>query len=359
MDILSDILSLLKLQGTLYFRTSFTSPWGVTVPAFEHVARFHFVHRGRCFAHVDGVDAPVPMEQGDLVIITRGAGHTLCCDVKNKAGTPLEQVVRESGFDGTGVLVYGDPDSDLETQLICGHCAFDAEARHPLLDAVPPVIHIRNNGDATQSWLESTLRVIGAEAGRGEPGGDLITIKLTEIIFAQALRTYLSTQGKDRTVFAAIANPQIRRALTAIHADPARSWSVDALAQEAGLSRTSFAGQFKALMSQTPHSYITAWRMQLARGLLVETVLPMIEIAERSGYGSEAAFSRVFKKQFGVPPAKYRRDRAGGNPSRPADTGSVRERLPEPQRTGLLSRTWERVRELSSGAPADGADRRA
>lgn len=309
MDVLSDILSLMKLKGTLYFRTSFTSPWGVAVPSFEDVARFHYAHRGRCYALVDGVEEPVLLEQGDLVIITRGAGHTLCCDIKNFSAKKLDQVVSEAGFTGSGVLVYGEPGTDLETQLICGHFAFDPEARHPLMDALPPVIHIRDYGDTSYSWLEATLRVIGGEAGRGDLGGDLIAMKLTEIIFAQAVRTYLANDGRNQLVFGAIANPNIRRALEAIHDDPSKQWSVDALAREAGLSRTSFAASFKELMAVTPHHYITSWRMQVARKLLTETDLPMIEIAERSGYTSEAAFGRVYKKHFSVPPATYRRDR--------------------------------------------------
>jgi len=347
MDILSDILGTLKLKGTLYFRTSFTSPWGVTVPAFENVSRFHFAHRGRCFALIDGVRDPVAIEQGDLVIITRGAEHTLCCDIKNPSARRLDQVVEEAGFTGSGVLVYGEPGSDLETQLICGHFAFDPEARHPLMEALPPVIHIRNYGDAAQAWLETTLRVIGGEAGRGELGSDLIAMKLTEIIFAQAVRAYLSGEGRNRLVFAAIADPHVRRALEAVHGDPAAPWTVETLAREAGLSRTAFAALFKELMALTPHQYVTGWRMQLARRLLSETGLAMIEIAERSGYSSEAAFGRAFKKHIGVPPAEYRR-RGASVQGRSAAGMPVRQAKGESERKrgrGRLAETWNAVRE--------------
>lgn len=349
MDILSDILSLMKLTGTLYFRTSFTSPWGVTVPAFENVARFHFAHQGRCFAHVDGVAEPVLLEQGDLVIITRGAGHTLCCDIKNKTAKQLDQVVAESGFTGTGVLVYGEPGTDLETQLICGHFAFDPEARHPLMDALPPVIHLRNYGDVSHTWLDSTLRVIGAEAGRGQLGGDLIAMKLTEIIFAQAVRTYLSNEGHEQIVFSGFANPNVRRALDAIHSDPARSWTVEMLAREAGLSRTSFAALFSELMAVTPLQYITGWRMQLARRLLIDTSLPMIEVAEKSGYRSEAAFGRVFKKHFACPPAEYRRHKpavgavAGTRMQGPDEQEAIPAEGSELV-AGAIAKTWQKVR---------------
>lgn len=308
MDLLSDILSRLRLTGTLYFRTSFTSPWGVKVPSFQSVSRFHFAHKGACFVRIAGVEHPVPLQQGDLIIISRGAGHTLYCDpTTEEAALPLDDVVNRSGFTGNGVLMYGEPGTNQETQLVCGHFAFDPDADHPLLEALPPFIHVRNYGETAGRWMENTLRVIGAEAGREQLGGDLIALKLSEIVFAQALRSYLQGAGADRPVLAAFADPDISRALKAIHDAPDHPWSLDELAGVARMSRTSFAGKFTRAMAMPPLGYITRWRMQLARQLLVETHAPVIEIAERVGYHSEAAFGRVFKRTFDTGPAAYRR----------------------------------------------------
>lgn len=309
MDLLSDILSRLKLSGTLYFRTSFTSPWSIRVPAFENVSRFHFAHKGRCLVRIAPDEPPVHLEQGDLVIITRGAAHTLFCDPKTEnLAVQLDSVVQESGFTGSGALVYGEPGTDHETQLVCGHFAFDPHARHMLLEALPSHIHIQNYGEAAGSWMESTLRVIGSEAGRAQPGGDLIALKMSEIIFAQALRSYLASPDADRPVIAGFADPGIARALAAIHKDPAHGWSLEELATIAGMSRTSFATRFADRMTTTPLGYITHWRMQLAQQQLVHSDDPIIEIAESVGYHSEAAFSRVFKKHHLTPPATYRRN---------------------------------------------------
>jgi len=308
MDLLSDILSRMRLSGTLYFRTSFTSPWGVRVPPFENVSRFHFAHRGRCFVRVADEPKPVSLEQGDLIIITRGATHTLYCDPTTESqALPLDLMVEVSGFQGSGTLVYGDPGTSHETQLVCGHFAFDKNANHPLIDALPSHLHIRNYGEAAGSWMESTLKVIGAEAGRNGMGSDLIALKLSEIIFAQALRTYLASDGADRPVLAGFSDAQISRALNAVHNAPEFRWTLEDLAKVAGMSRTSFATKFAQLMSMTPVAYITHWRMQIARQQLAETDQAIIDIAESTGYQSEAAFGRVFKKYFATPPARYRR----------------------------------------------------
>ena len=308
MDLLSDILSRMQLSGTLYFRTSFTSPWSIRVPAFENVARFHFAHKGRCFVRIEGEDTPVPLEQGDLVIIMRGASHTLYCDptTENQA-VLLDQVVEKSGFTGKGALVYGEAGTSYETQLVCGHFAFGENAQHLLIDALPSHIHIRNYGHTAGAWMENTLKVIGNEAGREHMGSDLIALKLSEIIFAQALRTYLENEGAGLPVLAGFADANIARVLTAIHERPGHAWTLETLADRAGMSRTAFVTRFSECMTMTPLGYITHWRMQIARQQLADSSEPIIQIAEQVGYGSEAAFSRVFKKHHASAPATYRR----------------------------------------------------
>jgi len=250
----------------------------------------------------------VQLSQGDLVIITRGAAHTLFGSREvEQPIVPLEQVLTETGFNGSGTLVYGDAASSQETQLVCGHFSFDHKAHHPLLDALPAHIHIRDYGVEAANWMESTLRVIGAEAGRENMGGDLIALKMSEIIFAQALRHYIRNARSNEPVLAAFADERIALALKAIHDDASFPWTLDNLARVAGLSRTAFSTTFASYMSTTPLGYITQWRMQIARQLLLETKEPIIKIAVSVGYQSEAAFGRVFKRYFDIAPASYRR----------------------------------------------------
>lgn len=307
-DLLSDILCRLELTGTLYFRTSFTSPWGVRVPSFRNVARFHFAHKGGCFVRVAGASNLVVLGQGDLIIIPGGAEHTLFCDPNSEGqAIALDTVVEESGFTGHGALVYGEPGSHQETQLVCGHFAFDEEASHPLIDALPACIHIENHSETAGRWMDSTLSVIGEETARGGVGGDFIAIRMAEIIFAQALRSYLANEGADQPVLSAFTDKNIAPVLGVIHADPSRRLTLEFLSRVAGMSRTSFIAKFSESLSMTPLKYVTFWRMQFARQQLLRSERSLLVIAEAVGYQSESAFSRVFKKHHGVAPATYRR----------------------------------------------------
>lgn len=307
LDLLSDILTRLSLRGTLYFRTAFSEPWGVQVPAFENVARFHFAHRGDCVVRVSETGETVNLEQGDLAIIPHGAAHSLCCRHTSPDHVlPLDRVLEDSGYDGNGTLVWGGDEPGREVQLICGHFSFSRGARHLILDRLPPIIHIANYGEAAGQWLEATLRVIGSEAGGARLGGDLIAQKMSEAIFAQAIRTYIEQQGAQGHALSGFANPQIARALTAFHSAPAQSWTVEGLAREAGMSRTGFAQTFTGRMGVTPMQYLTSWRIQIARDGLAERRLNVADVAELTGYASESAFSRVFKKEVGLSPAAFR-----------------------------------------------------
>lgn len=314
LDLLSDILTRLSLQGTLYFRTSFTPPWGVHVPSYQNVARFHFAHRGECLVHLPQSGDTVRLAQGDLVLIPHGAEHMLFCSTTGKeAVLSLDRVIEASGYTGEGVLVYGGDEDDRDTQLICGHISYGVQGRagagHMLLDRLPPYLHIQDYGEARGAWLEATLRVIGAEAGKDRLGGDLIALKMSEALFAQAIRVHLESLSPDDSSLAGFADPQLSRALSAFHKAPAQSWTVEQLARIAGMSRTGFAQSFSAKMGVTPMQYLTTWRMQIACQGLVEQGLNVADAAELAGYASEAAFSRVFRKQIGVSPAAYRMQR--------------------------------------------------
>jgi len=306
LDPLSDILTRLSLRGTLYFRTSFAEPWGVRVPAFRNVARFHFMHRGEAVVRVAGVDAPVLLVQGDLIVIPHGAPHTLSCrHTGPDEALPLDDVLSRSGFPGYGTLVWGGDERLHDTQLICGHFALTEGSRHLLIERLPSYIHLRGYGEEAGAWLEATLKIIGAEAGRGRLGGDLIALKMSEAIFAQAIRAHIEGTQKGDGV-SGFADPHLRRALTAFHRSPTLDWTVAGLAREAGLSRSAFAARFSEQLGVTPMAYVLSWRMQVAREALTARGISVTEAAEVSGYASESAFSRAFKKEIGISPAVFR-----------------------------------------------------
>ncbi len=308
LDLLSDILTNLSMRGTIYFRTSFTKPWGVAVPNYENVARFHFAHRGSCLVRVAGVADPIDLAQGDLIIIPHGASHALYCGHDpDRTIMPLDTVLEASGFDGSGVLVYGGDDPQSETQLICGHFSFDPQARHILMERLPPYIHLKNYGEHAGRWMEATLRMIGDETGGSKMGGDLIALKMSETIFAQAIRSFIEGRDAPEWGLGAFSDKNVSRALDAFHKAPTESWTVEALAQKAGMSRTGFAVQFQKLMKMTPIDYVTKWRMEIAKKVLSSPKASLADAAESAGYASDSAFARTFKKETGQTPAEFRR----------------------------------------------------
>ena len=300
------------MSGSLYFRTSFTSPWGVDIPPYENVSRFHYVHRGRCFAKLDSQENVLCLEQGDLIIITRGARHQLF-EPLDATITDLDTLVEDVGFTGRGAFIVGEPETGHKTQLICGHFAFDPRAKHVLLESLPDYIHVKDYGTASPDWLDNTLKMIGSELEHGKLGGDLIALRLSEVIFTQAIRHYIENEGGSRPGIAGIADSKIRVALNVLHESPGDAWTVEALAKIAGMSRTAFSNRFNELVGNSPLNYLIDWRMQIARQMLTDTEYPIIEIALRTGYQSEAAFGRIFKKHFNIPPAGFRRSLAKGN----------------------------------------------
>lgn len=308
LDLLSDILTNLSMRGTLYFRTSFTSPWGVAVPAYENVARFHFAHRGQCLVAVAGVADHVSLAQGDLIIIPHGASHELFCEYEpDRTVMQLDTVLEESGYDGSGVLVYGGNEPNSETQLICGHFSFEKHARHVLIERLPPYIHLKNYGESAGKWMEATLRLIGDEAGGQRMGGDLIALKMSEAILAQAIRSFFESNDAPEWGLGAFSDTHLRRALEAFHKAPAKTWTVETLAQAAGMSRTSFAVLFQKKMVMTPMQYVTSWRIEIAKKLLSNPATTLTDAAEGAGYASDSAFSRVFKKETGLTPAGFKK----------------------------------------------------
>jgi AraC-like DNA-binding protein len=308
LDLLSDILTNLSMRGTLYFRTSFTRPWGVAVPSYENVARFHFAHRGACLVAVDGVGDPVHLAQGDLIIIPHGASHDLMSGpVLEKTVMPLDRVLEQSGYNGSGVLVFGGDEPHSETQLICGHFSFEPHARHILMDRLPPYIHLKNYGEHAGKWMEATLRVIGDEAGGKRIGGDLIALKMSEAILAQAIRSFIESSDAPEWGLAGFSDKNLRRALDAFHKAAHESWTVESLAHAAGMSRTSFAVLFQKKMAMTPMEYVTGWRIEIAKRMLAVPSTSMADVAESAGYASDSAFARVFKKETGLTPVGFRK----------------------------------------------------
>ncbi|MEM9557163.1 MAG: AraC family transcriptional regulator [Acidobacteriota bacterium] len=302
MDVLSEILDQLEMRGSLYFSTAFSAPWSIDVPADTNVCRFHVVVQGPCRITVTETGDALDLAKGDLVLVPHGNAHWLQSDVDEPL-RPLPEVLAEGHLDD-GRLRWGG--GGAETRMVCGYFDFDKETTHPLLDALPGLIPVRATSSYDFTWIDNLTRFIGQEAGSGRPGSDAIARRLSEVLFIQVVRQYADTAPSAVPVLSAIVHPQLGRALRAVHAEPGGSWTVDAMAGAAALSRTAFAESFHRLVGQPPMTYLTQLRMRHARRLL-RTELATAAVGERVGYQSEAAFHRAFKRAYGLGPGAYRR----------------------------------------------------
>ena len=195
-----------------------------------------------------------------------------------------------------------------QSVLLVGIFYFGDRRKNPLLTALPPVLVVRGGEGRNASWLKMTLSAIAEELAEEQPGSHLVIAKLADLLFMQSLRAFLATDHQNSVGWMrGIMNPLVGRAISCMHAAPERRWTLQALAEEVGCSRAVFAHRFSALVGQGAISYLTAWRMHVAAGLLLDGSDNIGTVASRVGYESEAAFSIAFKRWAGISPSGYRR----------------------------------------------------
>ncbi len=306
MDVVSDILGTLKLHGSLYFRTEFRAPWSVRVPVERDVVRFHLVASGDCWVTVGGRAEPIALTTGDFIVIPHGADQVLS-DEQGRPPEALDDVLRAAEFTGEGPLRLGPVEGTRVAKIVCGFCEFDSGADHPLMRSLPGYILIRGVDAMAYSWLAEALRFLTYEAHSDNLGQSAVVDRLAEILFIQAVRVHSESAGHEAGYFAGLADPPIYRALSAMHLQPERPWTLPILAKEVGLSRSLLSERFRHLVGQPPMQYLTEWRLQKARQMIAESGISIEQVAWRVGYQSLPSFSRLFKRHFGVSPGRYRR----------------------------------------------------
>lgn len=219
----------------------------------------------------------------------------------------MDEVIQKSGFAGEGPLMWGSGDGMEPTSLICGQFSFASDQGALLVKSLPPFIHIKHTETLNHGWLADAMKFTAYEANSWQPGSEAVVNRLSEIVFVQTVRAYAQTHKAGAGILAALSDPQIGRALQALHRDPAFNWTVDDLAHQAGMSRTLFSERIKEVLGVSPITYLTQWRMELAREALVDRHCNVTEVSEKVGYQSLPAFSRAFKKHFGLGPGEVRR----------------------------------------------------
>jgi AraC-like DNA-binding protein len=303
-DVLADVLSTLELRSELYFRASFRGPFATIVPAEPARIRFHIVASGQCWVS-QGEDAGVLAGPGDLVLVPHGAAHLLS-DAPGTSARPLADVLADAESPSKREVQVGEGEET--AALVCGHFLYRRDAIHPVFAALPPLLHVRAGAGRRFDWMDALMQHLDDEVRRDEAGGDEIIRRLSEILLIEALRASLAADASNARSLGALADPQIRRVLEAIHQTPSRRWTLEGLATMGGLSRSVLSERFRALLDTTPMRYLASWRLEKARYLLQDGTRGVGEVAAEVGYASEAAFNRVFKARFGQPPGQLRRN---------------------------------------------------
>ena len=299
-DALSDILRTMRLRSVVYFRSDFPPSWGMEVRG-QGPARFHIVVRGSCWVGSSVLDRSHLASAGDILLFPFGDDHWLAENENNErfSGEEITEAIwrNEKPFGGEGI----------STTMLCGHFEFNADFDSPLLSELPRMIHVRGSDREHLTWLASATNAIILETGSGRPGSDVVAERLAEVLFIQVLRSHIEQHNRNTGLLAALGDTYIAKALNLMHSRVSHPWTLEELAAETGMSRSSFAARFREVLGHTPMHYLTDWRMTRARQLLEETTFSMMEIAERTGYNSEAAFNRAFKRRFGKTPGTVRR----------------------------------------------------
>jgi AraC-like DNA-binding protein len=307
-DAMTSVIDALRVRGHVYCRTEVSAPWGIAF-AKSDLAHFHIIETGPCWLRLEGSRHGTRLASGDVALLLHGTGHVLS-DAPRSRALPLEQWVgKEAASPGVSVLRGGG--GGVEARFVCGTFSFERALRHPLVMQLPPLLHIRSGQGRSERWLPRTLRFLAEETRTTRLGTGTIVSRLTDIIFVQALRAWMDGRPTgEATWSAALRDRRIGAALDRMHESPGRHWTVASLAEEIGMSRSPFAERFKRLVGEAPLTYLTRWRMLTASAWLETSDVAIGEIAERTGYRSEAAFTKAFKRQFGLSPAVFRRRHA-------------------------------------------------
>jgi len=321
-DILSDVLRSVRLRGALFFFVNGHRGWAAEAPAAreiaslampgaEHVMEYHMVTEGQCWAAIVG-ENPVRLKAGDVVLFPHGDPHVLSSAPGMRAPVAAKEYLGHAGrppfsvrLDGPMPAREGDPG---ETTIVCGFLGCDLRPFNPLIASLPRLLHLAARDE--QGWSALFMRQAVIESHGDRPGSQAVLERMSEMMFVDAMRQYVeSLPAESAGWLAGLRDRFVGRALALIHEDPAHDWSVEALGQRVGLSRSALHERFAQMIGQAPMQYLANWRMQVAATLLRETGAPVAAIAQEVGYDSEAAFARAFKRAVGKPPATWRRER--------------------------------------------------
>jgi AraC-like DNA-binding protein len=327
-DTLSHVLRSIRLRGAVFFYISCGEDWAAeappgaevrasVMPGLDHVMEYHVMAKGRGWAGLPG-EPPVQLDAGDIVIFPRGDAHIMSSapgmrPVKQEPewvyahrGDPKPIPVNYLGADR---MSFDAPLPDAPTNLVCGFLGCDLRPFNPLIASLPRLLHLPAAPE--NAWIVQLMQQAVSASQNRQPGSEAVLERMSEMMFVDAVRRHLERLPEEATGWlGGLRDRYVGKALGLLHAQPARDWNVDVLAKEVALSRSALYDRFVQYLGQPPMQYLANWRMQVAANLLRQGDMPVASIALETGYESEAAFARAFKRYVGRPPATWRREMA-------------------------------------------------
>ena len=309
---MSETLVSVDLAGDFAVDCCFTAPWAYhslyadiaatrMARGAELVVVCHLVTEGACYVEIDGMD-PVLVSAGEAIIFPRADAHRLVSEAGIEACATFDVTQTHRPFR----LCYGGGGG--VTRLVSGFLACDRRLGRMLLVGLPRLVKVNMADAAAGAWLQASIVYAIKEARSNQPGSACMLSKLAVILFVEVLRTYMGERADARVGWlSALRDEVVGSALDALHEHPERAWTLQDLAQVAGISRSVFAERFMQLVGCPPIQYLTQWRMYLAGQLLRQNKVPLATVALEVGYQTDTAFSRAFRREYGVPPATWRR----------------------------------------------------
>lgn len=315
-DPLAEALHYLRMDGMFYCKSELTVPWGVFLPPIPDCLWFHVITSGECVL-IDSQERHHRLRRGDVVILPHGAGHRAAEPVDTPTPVVFD-LAHEYISRQYAILRYGGPPStetpkqpSKQTDLVCGVVQFDHPAARSLIEMLPEIIHIDAAHAAGWQWFPSLLALMSNETQAARAGGEAVVTRLCDILVIQAIRWWIDNDpGAQTGWLGALRDPAIGESIAAIHRDPSVDWTVQTLAERVAMSRSAFSARFSELVGESPMTYVTKWRMYVATDLLREQKQSIAQVASQTGYRSEAAFSRAFKRVMGYPPSTARKPAA-------------------------------------------------
>ncbi len=312
-DPLSDVLGSIRLTGGVFLDAQFTEPWAVLshmTPTDRRlfdlqpaqIIAFHFVLSGKLIAEVDGEPA-IEAEQGDIVLVPRNEPHRLLSS-HNVEAVDAHKLMSGSGPQDMIQIRHGGGGN--KTHMVCGFLASN-DSFNPLIEILPRMLRVDMKAATSREWMDASMRYATIGAANKKFASSNVMARLSELLLMEAVRQYSTTRTNEETGWLkGVRDRQVGRALSLMHSDLAACWCANELAAQAGMSRSAFVDRFTRLMGVPPIRYLARWRLGVARHQLRESDKTVQQLAPTVGYASEEAFSRAFKREFGVSPSEWR-----------------------------------------------------